>query len=361
MKIAFLLHIALLFCFYVEIASVITVNTYGDIVKQHYKKIAKGAVLDDVLLYPNVGNGTADQIVKRGQFVHHPNARATIIMCHGFSCDHHDVSVLRHIFDSGIYNVLSFDFRAHGDNVGANDVAQYCTFGKDETNDLRTAIKFITNYPDIEIANKPIFIYGFSMGAVVAIETVARYKESVRGLILDCPFESSEEVVRRGIEDISIEFFGYKITFPGISVLKEYAFHPYVQGVVKRVLKTVSNLDTKDILTDLHPVYPIQSIQSISVPILFIHCKNDKKIPLDAVMNLYSKAPGYKRLWITKGRGHFGSYFYRPETYKMVVRAFVDKMLRVGESVDQEKSEEIVFDDTEEMSNKQVVNLLGFN
>jgi len=360
MKIAFLAYIFVLCCFYVEIIGLVTIDSYGDIIMQHYKKITKGAVLDDILLYPNVGNGTNDKLVKRGQFVHYQNAKANIIICHGFGCDHQDVSVLRHIFDSGAYNVLSFDFRAHGDKSGADDVIEYCTFGKDETHDLRTAIDFVTHYPDAHVSQKPIFVYGFSMGAVIAIETAACCQGKIKGLILDCPFESSEEVVKRGIEDISIEIFGYKINCPGASILKEYAFHPYVQGVVKRVLKTVSNLDTKDVATDLHPVYPINTIQSISVPILFIHCKNDKKIPLDAVMSLYGKAPGYKRLWITKGRGHFGSYLYRPETYKAVVRAFMEKIMLADSSTGVEKSEGIVLDDTEEMSNKQIVTLLGF-
>lgn len=359
MKIAFLSYFFIVCCFCIEMRGLITISDCADIVKQYHKKVAKNAILDDVLLYPDVGNGTGDKMVKRGQFVHYPNAKANVIICHGFSCDHHDVVVLRHIFDSGDYNVLSFDFRAHGELIGENDVAQYCTFGKDETHDLRAAIDFLTYYPDTFVSKKPIFIYGFSMGAVVAIETAVDRQDKIKGLILDCPFESSEEVVKRGVEDISIEIFGYKINCPGISILKEYVFHPYVQGVVKRVLKTISNLDTKDIATDLHPVYPIQTIESISIPVLFIHCKNDKKIPLDAVVSLYNKAPGYKRLWVTGGRGHFGSYFYCPETYKVVVCSFLSMLINKEGALD-EKSEGIFFDDVEGISNKQVITRLGF-
>jgi esterase/lipase len=75
-------------------------------------------------------------------------------------------------------------------------------------------------------------------------------------------------------------------------------------------------------------VYPGESIKKVSVPCFFIHCKNDEKIGVESVKNIYNNAAsGYKKLWITNGRHHFDSYFYAPERYTSEVRQFLAQVL----------------------------------
>lgn len=309
------------------LSAIVYKGFHGDIVRQYQHRLFCEGVLDEIALYCDVSPENSDQIAKKGEFAHYDGAKANIVMCHGFMCDHHDIAMLRYaIFDPGMYNILTFDFRAHGNNE-YNEHTQYCTFGKNETQELLTAIRFLKNYPDKRISELPIIIYGFSMGAVVAIETIAKNPNLCCALILDCPFDSSEEVIKRSLENVNFELFGYSFSLPCKNVLQKYAFHPYIQGAVKQVLKAVANLDTKDIEVDLHPIFPKESIKNISVPCFFIHCAQDQKIPLSAVMEVYNNAPGYKRFWITTGRRHFDSFFYHPELYKKVIQGFLETVI----------------------------------
>ena len=71
---------------------------------------------------------------------------------------------------------------------------------------------------------------------------------------------------------------------------------------------------------------------------MFIHCDNDKKVPTQAVQDIYNNKPGFKELWITLGKGHFGSYNNHPELYWYKVNKFLSKVLSGDlDQVEQEK------------------------
>ena len=86
-------------------------------------------------------------------------------------------------------------------------------------------------------------------------------------------------------------------------------------------------MDGLHINTHIMPVNPVESIEAVSVPCLFITCKNDEKVSVDAVTAVYAGKPGYKRLRITNGRRHFDSFFYNPEKYAYKVHQWIEKFL----------------------------------
>ncbi|HEX4069274.1 MAG TPA: alpha/beta hydrolase, partial [Candidatus Babeliales bacterium] len=211
-------------------------NMYGHIIPEK-TKTADGVVVEHVMLYPQESHESLNRIARRGMLVRSDDAKATILVCHGFMCDKYDVGVLRRIFKTKQFNVMTFDFRAHGqDGEG-----QYCTFGRDEALDVTAAAQFLRNHPDL--CDKPLFAYGFSMGAVSAIEAQSQSSDLFDAMILDCPFDSSERVIKMSLECLKCSVFGYEFDVPGRDLLEKYAFHPYVQALVKAVLKTVAQLD----------------------------------------------------------------------------------------------------------------------
>jgi pimeloyl-ACP methyl ester carboxylesterase len=216
---------------------------------------------------------------------------------------------------------MTFDFRAHGQDCQG----QYCTFGRDECLDVIAAAKFLRNHPELQ--DVPLFAYGFSMGAVSAIEAQSLTQDLFDAMILDCPFESSEKVIQSGLKELKCSAFGCEFDLPGRDFLQKYAFHPYVQALVKAVLKTVAQMDATCVNTNFCPLYPAESAKNITVPAFFIHCKHDQKVPVEQVMNVYENAAGYKRLWLTNGRRHYDSFFYNPEKYIEQVRLFCDQVL----------------------------------
>ncbi len=284
--------------------------------KNHIKR----AIVEQVELYPKEHAQSDKTITRNGMLVRYPNAKATVLVCHGFMCDRFDVGLLRQIFNKD-YNIMTFDFRAHGEKREG----QFCTFGRDESQDVITAASFLRNHPDLQ--GKPLFVYGFSMGAVASIEAQSQ-ANLFDAMVLDCPFDSTENVIKRGLSNMKITVWGYEFGIPGRGYLEQYAFHPYVQSLVKMALKTVANFDPQDIQITLHPCSPVESIKKVSVPCFFIHCKNDEKVPLEAVKDVFAGAQGPKKLWVTNGRRHFDSFFYNPEKYAQEVKSFLKSAMQ---------------------------------
>jgi pimeloyl-ACP methyl ester carboxylesterase len=282
----------------------------------------EGGSIEEFTIFAKESANSDKKIARKAQLVRYDNAEATVVICHGFMCDKHDVAFLRRLFPRGKYNVLTFDFRGHGEDRGP----QACTFGRDEVYDIEAAVQHVKNHADLK--DMPCIAYGFSMGAASAIESQARNQSLFDAMILDCPFDSSENVVKRGLDGLKVSAFGYEFNLPGRSLLQKYAFHPHVQAFVKNVLRCITALDPRNININMCRVYPGESVRKISVPCFFIHCKNDEKIGVESVKNIYNNAAcGYKKLWITGGRHHFDSYFYAPERYTSEVRQFLSQVL----------------------------------
>ena len=196
----------------------------------------------------------------------------------------------------------------------------------------------------MELKNKRFFVYGFSMGAVASIEAQSK-KPVFDAMILDCPFDSSENVLKKCLGDIKFSLFGYELSVPGRHLLEKYAFHPYVQAFVKVLLKAIAKLDPKSVDTHIVPFYPVESIKHVSVPCFFIHCKRDEKVPASSIKAIYEGASGPKKLWLTNGRSHFDSYFYNPEKYVERVRGFLSEVIQ-GKW--KSKTDQVVLEDDED-------------
>jgi len=288
------------------------------------KDMLKGSQIESevekIILYSKKSENSDEKIIRNGVLVKRKNPKATILLCHGFSCEKNDIAFLRHMFKD--FNCMTFDFRAHGQNTDG----QLCTLGKNEAFDVIAAAKFLRAHPDLQ--NLPLLVYAFSMGAVASIEAQAKDSTLFDAMILDCPFDSAENVIKRGLDNKKLSIFGYEFSIPGRRILTKYVFHPYVQSFVKTFLKAVAKISMQNIKTMICPLHPSESIKNVSVPCLFIHCKNDEKISIDNIKSVYYNAASkYKKLWITNGRSHFDSYFYNPEKYAFTVRKFASKVV----------------------------------
>lgn len=322
-----------------QLSGYTNINDFGGIISSSKVEIAHATVEHIALNVPK-SSSSSSKIIRYGRVVHYPNAQATILICHGIMCDKFDVQFLRHMFPQGKFNFMTFDFRAHGENCEG----QRCTLGRDEALDVITAAHFIKNHPNLK--GKPVIAYGFSMGAVAAIEAQSQDNSLFSGMVLDCPFDSSENIIKRSLESLQFTFLGYDFSIPACNLLQKYAFHPYVQAMIKNILKTVSNFDTKNIDIRVYPISPADSIQKVLVPCCLIHCKNDEKVSVEAVKLIYENAgTPNKMLWLTNGRRHFDSYFYNPERYIKEVRSFIDNV--IAHSFDKNPMQKIIEDPDE--------------
>lgn len=284
------------------------------------KKYAKGATMHPVTFSSPQVQGARQVIERKGVIVKRPQALATVLICHGYMCNKDDTALFRLIFEN--FHVMTFDFRAHGEKVDENHC---CTFGRDEMCDVISAVKVIKTDPDLQ--KLPLIVYGFSMGAVASILAQAEDPTLFDAMILDCPYDKSENVIKQAINSATITLFGYTFRIPGRAFLERFAFNPYVQSFLKAILKTVMNMNPDGTNTRIYPINPVDSIKKIQVPCFLIHCRNDEKVPVEAGHAIYANMQGFKRFWITNGRRHFDSFFYNPEAYVYRVNKFIDAVI----------------------------------
>ncbi len=127
----------------------------------------------------------------------------TVILCHGFAADKAmDLRLARDLIPNG-YNVLAFDFRAHGQSGGS-----FSGFGDLERRDVLGAVRWArANHPD---ESRKIFGLGQSLGAAALIGAAA--DPSSEGQAIDAvavfsPFDRLETLMR-GIADANFMPFG---------------------------------------------------------------------------------------------------------------------------------------------------------
>jgi esterase/lipase len=286
------------------------------------KKYLKDAQLRPITFSAIKSDNEKDKtVVRKGWLLVKKNATATILVCHGFMTSKEDMSLMRYILSD--YNVMTFDFRAHGENPDG----QCCTFGQDEKNDVIGAVDFIKKHK--ELSDKPIIVYGFSMGAVASIMAQRERPDLFNGAIWDCPFDSSNDLIIRALDRAKISIFGFEFNVPGILMIKRYVYHPYIQYLMKLLLKLfVTNFDATQISTFIKPISPKEAIRDIKIPIFLIACHNDDKAPPLAVTEIYNncKSP-FKRLWISMGRRHFDAFFINPEKYIYKMKHFINMVI----------------------------------
>ena len=302
----------------VFMASLLLYLTLGSLTAQQPKV---KPIIERITLQVKENDSSDKYITRKGILTRYPHAQATVVIAHGFMCNKDDIRFLEQIFNKGRYNTLIFDFRAHGED----SQGQVCSFGKNEALDVTAAAEFVRNHTDL--GHLPVFAYGFSMGAASTVIAQAQNNKLFDALILDCPFASTENTVRRALDLIKISLLGYDFPLPAKSVVEKYAYNPYVQSVIKYLLKASDHMGNKNIIIHIEPIEPVEALKKISVPCFFIHCKNDEKISIDDARALYSSAQGFKRLWLTEGRSHYDSFFYNPRKYKKRVRNFLNNIL----------------------------------
>lgn len=257
---------------------------------------------------------SSEAMPRNGILTLRKNAKGTLLICHGYMCSKHDIAFIRTLFPD--FNSFVFDFRAHGEQKDN----QCCTLGKYEPLDIMAAVNFLRNHPKTK--HQKLFGYGFSMGAVSLIQAQAQ-KKQFDGLILDCPFDSSVNVLSRLLDGMNISLLGFTFDLPARGIIQKYAFHPYVEPFVRRLVQTTPMNEALNIDTKITMLNPAKSMKKIDIPCFFIHCKNDEKVSVAAAKKLYDNANGIKRLWITNGRRHFDSYFYNPEKYAYYTNKFL--------------------------------------
>ena len=98
------------------------IEHYGTI-DEVLEKMIDDAVVEKVTIHAQKNRDSIETIQRKGLLHRRSNAKANILMCHGFMCNKFDIGFVRALFGKD-YNFLTFDFRAHGEITDG----QVCTF-----------------------------------------------------------------------------------------------------------------------------------------------------------------------------------------------------------------------------------------
>lgn len=171
-------------------------------------------------------------------------ALATILFFHGSGGN-----VSKYIFmtkplvEAG-YQVIMVDFRGYGKSTGTPNHSNIAADGQ-KFLDYSLALK--------EVKNKPVILYGASMGSQVATHLANQNSGKIAALVLEGTISS--------FNDVAIHF------------APEYEFY----------LKDVQ-----------FPYSAKEDIKSVTVPKLFIHSEGDTMIPIEEGKMVYENAPNPK-------------------------------------------------------------------
>jgi uncharacterized protein len=135
---------------------------------------------------------------RKGWFFPGLRGAPTIILCHGYQSSRGELLTLVSALQDHQYNVLVFDFAAHGSNAGLT------TFGYREADEVRAAVDTIARRNDVDATR--FGLWGYNLGAYAALRE-AEKDPRVRALVLDSVYDDPRQMVRIGVEKTGVGGF----------------------------------------------------------------------------------------------------------------------------------------------------------
>ena len=201
------------------------------------------------------------------------------------------VKYMKIFLDLG-YNAIIYDHRRHGKTGG-----KYTSYGHYEKYDLQAIVQWLIKEKGEDIS---LGIHGESMGAATAILYAGSLEDRADFYIFDCPFSNFGELYRH-LTKTQTPF-----PFPIIKVLSDF----FIPVSARYRIQDVA---------------PINYIDQISKPALFIHSAEDTFIPPYMTIQLYEKKVGDKELYIAPHGKHAQSYPDNREEYIEKIKGFLNK------------------------------------
>ena len=243
-----------------------------------------------------------NELTLRGWWI--PNeSKNTIIYLHGIDSNRAGhtseqtvppgLEVLKHMYSMG-YSIFTFDLRGHG----VSDTAKV-GLGVKEIADIKGAINYLESTKNVE----KVALYGISYGAVLAI-LAGNVDDNVKGIFIDSPYNMITDLITGEIPR--------RTPIPG-----------FIAGLLSQGI-VWSSIWLEGI--NLNEIKPYESIKDLKYPVLMVHCKDDKSIPiyhsdqinenapLDTLYHKFENCDGHGKAYETNKTYYLGfakTYFHR--------------------------------------------------
>lgn len=172
------------------------------------------------------------------------------------------------------FDAFCLDLRAHGRSEG-----EELTFGYKEVDDVTALLDWIRL--DEKYQEKPIILFGLSMGGSIVIQTAA-VREDVDMVISVCAYDSYLSQVKDYMTRSNIPKSIVKIYSQALKLVLAFRFD-----------------------TNPEQAAPLNQIEKIAPrPILLIHGEADEQTAVYQAYNLKDKAGDNAKLWVIEDKGH---------------------------------------------------------
>jgi uncharacterized protein len=250
----------------------------------------KGNGLD----FEEVSFQSGDGLKLGGWYIPAMNSDRTIIFCAGANGSIDPDVIYAPWFHAAHFNVLMFDWRAHGRSEGS-----ITTLGYHERYDLIAAVEFAKSKGATQIG-----VLGFSMGGAVALSTAA-VTPSIEAVAIDGAFVHVLSAVAGGLIERGLaDWLAYSLA---------------------RLFLVMTNLRLGINLFEIDPVRWIDRIAPR--PLLLIYGDRDPYVSKSEIDQLVDRANEPKEIWRVAEAAHRNIHVLRPEEYRIRLVQFFDQNL----------------------------------
>lgn len=220
-----------------------------------------------------------------------PADNGTVLFLHGYSDNRaQSLEVAPFLLRAG-YNVLTFDFRAHGESGG-----DFTTVGVLEQRDVDAALDWLAARPAFP-QDPPVALFGWSMGGATGI-LAAVHDPRVDAVVSDSTFTDVSAVAGAGVE-----------RYTG---LPPWPFGPLAV-----------RLAAWSVDVPISSASPVTAVKDLRQPLLLLHGTRDSFIPHGHSDRIAARhAPGAEVVKF-EGADHVASHAADPARYEAAVLAFL--------------------------------------
>lgn len=233
-----------------------------------------------------------DGLRLHGRLYRQEGAKRTMVLVHGWRGGWNYDFCLGGpwLYEEG-YNLLVIDQRSQGESEG-----EYMTMGIHERKDCHTWLKWLEEHTDC--TEIPVYFMGISMGATTVLMAAGeKLPNYIKGIIADCGYTTPYDMLFN---------YGHKTyripDFPLMRMFNQYCI--------------------KHAGVDLKGYSTLEAMETVEVPIFFIHGKGDTFVPCEMTIENYQACRAPKRLLLVEEAPHAMSFLFDRESYVREAHAF---------------------------------------
>lgn len=260
------------------------------------RKVATVTPADRQMPYEAATVTTADGFRLQGWFIPVADARATVMLVHGYKDHRGSLLGVADILHRHGYHALMLSLRAHDENDG-----ELVSFGLREMADVDAWLQYLLGRSDVDPAR--IALFGASMGGAIGIGYAAGHQQ-IRAVIADGAFSSVSDTAAT-----SIKFFTGLPPFP---------FAPAIIFWMEREIGgSAADLDATKWIPTIAPR-----------PILLMQGGADTVVSPESGRKLFDAAREPKELWFEPTVGHTQFLQMMPAQFEEHVVRFLDRYFK---------------------------------